>query len=154
MDDRIAGEQAGRDHLILALIFLELVAGDDLLPDLAAGVRDEVGGLAFELHPAVGEHRHARAEVGDVVDDVGREDDDDIVADRGEQVEEAVALLGVEAGGRLVDDDQLRVADQRLGDPEALPHTAGEAGDRLVADGPEVGLLEQGLDDDLRSLRR
>ena len=28
----------------------------------------------------------------------------------------------------------------------ALPHASGEAGDRLVADGPEVGLLEQRLD--------
>ena len=54
----------------------------------------------------------------------------------GEQVEEAVALLGIEAGGRLVDDDQLGVADQRLGDAEPLPHAAGETGDCLVADGP------------------
>ena len=120
----------------LGLIFFELGMADGLLPHLAAGRGDEVGGLALELEPAVGEHRHARAQVGDVVDDVGREDDDDIVADRGEQVEEAVALLGVEAGGRLVDDDQLGVADQRLGDAEALPHAAREAGDGLVAHAP------------------
>ena len=80
---------------------------------------------------------------------MGRQDDDDIVADPGEQIEEAVALLGVEARRRLVDDDQLGVADQRLGDPEALPHSARKAGDRLVAHGPQVGLVEQRLDDAL-----
>ena len=89
-------------------------------------------------------HRHARAEVGDVLDDVGREDDDDVLADLGEQVEEAVALLGIEAGGRLVDDDQLGIADQRLGDAEALAHAAGEAGQRLLAHVPQIDLVEQG----------
>ena len=88
----------------------------------------------------------SRAEVGHVVDDVGREDHDDVLADLGEQVEEAVALLGVEARGRLVDDDQLRVADQRLRDAEALAHAAREAGERLLAHVPEVGLLQQRLD--------
>ena len=64
------------------------------------------------LHdPAAGDDRHVRAEVGDVFDDVRREDHDHVLADLGQQVEEAVALLGVEAGGRLVDDDQLRLAD-------------------------------------------
>ena len=33
---------------------------------------------------------------------------------------------GSRPGGRLVDDDQLRIADQRLGDAEALAHAAGE----------------------------
>ena len=106
---------------------------------------DEIGGRP-ELDSAVGQHRHPRAEIGDVVDDMGRQDDDDIVADLGQQVEEAVALLRVEAGGRLVDDDQLWIADQRLGDAETLAHAAGEACDRLVADSPEVGLVEQRLD--------
>ena len=107
---------------------------------------DQLGRRALQPHPAVGDDRHARAEVGDVLDDVGRQDDHHVLADLGQQVEEAVALLRVEAGGRLVDDDQLGIADQRLGDAEALAHAAGEAGQRLLAHRPEVGLVEQGLD--------
>ena len=131
---------------MLQLVFLQLRAVDGLGPDASARSGDEIGRFAFELDPAVGEHGHQRAEVGDVVDDVGREDDDDIVADAGEQVEEAIALLGIEAGGRLIDDDQVGIADQRLSDSEALAHAAREAGDRLVAHRPEVRLFEQAFD--------
>ena len=53
-------------------------------------------------------------------------------ADLAEQAEEAIALLGIESGGRLVHDDEARVSDQRLRDPEALAHAARE-GRRGVA---------------------
>src|SRR3954453_21486955 len=62
VDDRVAGDEASRDDLVLGLIVFKLRAADDLLPDLAAGGGDQIGGLAFELYAAVGEHRHARAE--------------------------------------------------------------------------------------------
>ena len=55
-----------------------------------------------------------------------------------EQVEEADALLRIEPRRRLVDDDQLRVAEQRDGDAEALPHAAGE-GAELAACAPPTG---------------
>ena len=71
------------------------------------------------------------------------QDDDDVLADLGEQVEEAVAFLRIETGRRLVDDDQAGVADQRLGDAEALAHAAGESGERLVAHVPEIDLVQQ-----------
>ncbi len=45
---------------------------------------------------------------------------------RVEQVVEAAPFGGIEAGGRFVDDDQCRFADQRLRDAEALPHAAGK----------------------------
>src|SRR6476469_434794 len=106
VDHRTAGDEPGRDHLEALLIIVQLLVADDLAPDLPAGGGNEVGRLAFELDAPVGEYRHARTEVGHVVDDVGRQDDDDIVADRGEKVEEAVALFRVETSGRLVDDDQ------------------------------------------------
>jgi hypothetical protein len=74
---------------------------------------------------------------------VRRENHDDVQRDVGEQVVKAHALLGVEAGGRLVDDDEARVAEQRLRDAEALPHPAREAAELLLADGEEVDALEQ-----------
>jgi hypothetical protein len=61
-------------------------------------------------------------EVGDVVDDVRRQDHDDVLADLGQQVVEAVALLGIEAGGRLVDDDQAADCRSAPARSEALPH--------------------------------
>jgi hypothetical protein len=53
---------------------------------------------------------------------VGRKDDDDALADLDQQVVEAISLLRVEAGSRLVDDDQRGTADQRLRNAEALPN--------------------------------
>jgi hypothetical protein len=73
-------------------------------------------------------------------------DNHDALADVGEQVEEAVALFRIEARGRLVDDQQRRAADQRLGDAEALAHAAGEAGNGFLAHAPQVDLAQQRLD--------
>src|SRR5690348_8560545 len=58
VDDRVAGEQPRRDHLVLGLIFLELVMTDGLAPHLAARRSDEIERFALELQPTVGEHRH------------------------------------------------------------------------------------------------
>src|SRR5690349_11689062 len=41
VDYGIAGEQARRDDVVAALVVLEVVAADHLLPDLAASVGDE-----------------------------------------------------------------------------------------------------------------
>ena len=76
-----------------------------------------------------------------------RQDHHDVLADLREQVVEADALRRVEPGGRLVDDDQLRVAEQRLRDAEALPHAAGERAQLLLAHVVQVGLLQQRFDD-------
>ena len=82
-----------------------------------------------------------------VLDDVRGEDDDAVLAELAEQVEEAHALGRIEAGRGLVDDDQLRVAEQRDGDAEALPHAARVAAQLLLAHVPQVGLAQQRLDD-------
>ena len=125
----------------------ELVVGrDDLGQDLAVERVEGGGGRAFEEDFAAGDDGHAGAELANVVDDVGGEDDGDVGADGAEEVEEAVALGGVEAGGGLVDDDELGVGEQGLGDAEALLHAAGVGAEGLLAGGPEVGLVEQSVD--------
>src|SRR5579862_1511791 len=75
------------------------------------------------------------------------ENDDHVLTDGAEQVMEAHALLGIEAGGGLVDNDEPWIAQQRLRDAEALLHAAGEAAQRLVAMVPEIRLAEQRVDD-------
>src|SRR3954462_6032969 len=62
VDDRAAGEEAVRDHLIFLLGGVELRAVDDLHPDPSARLLDQLERRALELDLAGGEHRHARAE--------------------------------------------------------------------------------------------
>ena len=59
------------------------------------------------------------------------------VAEAGDEVEHLLAAERVEAGGRLVEQHQLGVADERLGELGPLPHAGGEAADRT-----EAGLVE------------
>ena len=75
---------------------------------------------AFEAQLAARQHRHARAQIGHVIDDVGGQDHHHVLANARQQVEEAVALFRIEARGGFVDDDQFGLADQRLRNAEAL----------------------------------
>jgi len=52
----------------------------------------------LEQHLARRNDRHARAELTDIVDDVCRQDHDDIAADRREEIEKAIALGRIKAG--------------------------------------------------------
>ena len=83
-----------------------------------------------------------------------REDDDAPLRDLGQQVAKAHALLRVEADGRLVDDDELRIAEQRLRDADALAHAAGVAAEAAVRRAVQVGQLEQLLDAAIEVVRR
>src|SRR5690606_37489792 len=75
------------------------------------------------------------------------------LADLAQQVEKADALDRVETRSRLVDDDQLRVAEQRDGDAEALSHTARVRAELLPANVPQIRAPEQRLDDLAARLR-
>jgi hypothetical protein len=123
-----------------------IISADHLGIDLAVE-RIECGcGGTFKQDFAVSDDGHARAELADVFDDVGGKDDGDIGADRAEEIEKAVALGGIEASGGLVDDDELRIGEQRLGDAEALFHAAGVGAESFLARGPEIGLIEESID--------
>src|SRR5918912_243316 len=52
----------------------------------------------------------------------------------------------IEARRRLVDDDELGVADEGLGDAEALAHAAGEGAELLPPHVPQVDPAQEGLD--------
>jgi hypothetical protein len=131
----------------------ELFAIDDAPPDLSAQPRHRVARLGGEKHAPLADDGEVRAEIRDVVDDVRREDHDHVLPDVGEEVVEAHALLGIESRGGLVDDDELGVADQRLGDAEALAHAPGEPAELLLAHRREVGALEERVDRGLARLR-
>src|ERR1051326_6882284 len=62
-------------------------------------------------------------------------------------MEEANPLRWIETGRRLVDNEQLRIAEERKGDSEALPHSSGVAAELLLAHVPKIRLFQEGLDD-------
>ena len=66
---------------------------------------------------AIPDHGEAGAKRGHILDDMSGQDDDPILGELRKQPVEPQAFLGIEPGRRLVDDDQPRIAGDRLGDP-------------------------------------
>ena len=110
---------------------------------LPRSVRDQRLRLTLLQDAPLPHDRQSRAQLGHVVDDVGGQDHDDFLADFGEQVLKAPSLGRIEPRGRLVDDQQPRIAEQRLRDAEALFHAAGKAVDAALAGVPEIGPDQQ-----------
>ena len=69
----------------------------------------------------------------DVGNDVRRKNHDALAGKIREQIAKAHALFGIEPGRRFIDDQQLRIVEQRLRDSDALLHSAGEAAERPLA---------------------
>ena len=101
-----------------------------LLARAAHHQRDALGALeaAIEVlrrvlghHAAVGDDDDARAGRGHLGQDVRAQDDGVLAAERLDQVARLDDLLRVEAAGRLVEDEHGRIAEQRLGQADALP---------------------------------
>ncbi len=59
-------------------------------------------------------------------DDMGGEQNQSVFAQRADDVAEADALAGVEAGGGFIQYEDLRVVQERLGDADPADHTAGK----------------------------
>ena len=143
----LSANQVSGDDVELSFQGAQLVVGGDHLgPDLAVEGGKRVAGSALQQQLARGDDGHAGAELAHVIDDVGGEDDGAVAAQGGEQVQEAIALGGVQAGRGLVDNDEAGIAEQRLRDAEALLHAAGIGGEGLLANVPQIGLLEQRVD--------
>ena len=91
--------------------FLQRAAGDDLA---VVHGHQPIEALRF-VHVGGGDHHaHLRATRADSVD----------------QIPELAARQRVDAGGRLVEDQQVRIVDQRAAEAELLLHAAGELAGR------------------------
>ena len=96
--------------------------------------------------PAGVDHHHVVAHLLHVVEQVGGHQHRDAErAEPGDEREHLLAAERVEAGGRLVEQHQLGVADERLGQLRALAHAGGEPADR-----PEPRLVEPDEVEDVR----
>ena len=91
------------------------VRGERAQQDVRRGGLDE---------PAVVEDRDVVADTLDVVEDVGRVEDRRLALQLAHQVEDVLPADGVERRDGLVEQDDRRPADERLGDAEALAHAA------------------------------
>lgn len=69
---------------------------------------------AAEQNLPFGQHRHIPAGLADIFDEVRREDHHPVSGHVHQQVAEANALFLVQPGGRLIDNENARVVDQRL----------------------------------------
>src|SRR5947209_9210992 len=87
--------------------------------------------------------RHLPAEITHIRNDMRRKDHNDVLANGAEQVMEADTLFRIETRRRLIHDDQLRIAQQGLGNAEALFHASGKAPQGLLPMLKQVGLLQK-----------
>ena len=92
------------------------------------GIRKDIGGLRGLHHAALLHHHHAIA-IGGGKAEIMRDQDGRHIAAFGEfddQVHHGLLRGDVEAGGRLIRDQKLRIAGERQCDHDALAHAAGE----------------------------
>ena len=112
-----------------------------------AGALEQGIGLTRHHEVAGVDHHDAVAHLLHVVEEVGGEQHRDAErAEAGHQLEHLLASERIEAGGRLVEQHQLGIAHERLGQLGALAHPGGEAADR-----PEARLVETDQVEDVRS---
>src|SRR6185437_8310924 len=105
----------------------------------------ELVGGALGDDAAVVEHRDAVGEIIGLIQVLGGEEDGDAVGDQpADRLPHVAAAARVQAGGRLVEEQHLRLGDQAHGQVEAPPHTAGVGGHGLAGRVDQVELLEQG----------
>ena len=83
---------------------------------------------------AVGDDDGAGADLVHFFEDMGGDDDQLVLAEFVDEAAHFVLLVRVEAVGGLVQDQHLRVVDQRLGQAHAPPESFGQGVDHLVDD--------------------
>ena len=116
----------------------KLRAGDNDFPNFSCDLREESFGSAVREKLAVGEDGDTCGHGFHVGDDVRGENNDAFAGKFREKIAEADALFGIETGGGLVDDEELRIVEERLRDADALAHAAGIAAERALGDVSEI----------------
>ena len=76
---------------------------------------------------------HAVAHDADLVQDVRGKQDRALAAQVADQIADVDDLIGIEPDGRLVEDEQRRLRDQRLRQSHPLAETLGELADLALA---------------------
>ena len=108
----------------------------------------ERGQLSAGHQSAAMQDRHALADALNVAEDMGGEQHGHaaLLGHSPDELQEIVASQRVEPGRRLVEQQHLRIVDQRLGKPDLLAHAGGELTEPLIANGDQLELFEQCVD--------
>ena len=112
------GAASGLERVVLARLGLDAVHGQRV-------PIEEVRERPLDDEPAAGEDPDAVADPLDVGQDVRGEQDGDLAAQRGDEVEDVAPALRVERADRLVEDRDGWAMDEGTGDPEPLAHAPG-----------------------------
>ncbi|MCY1417919.1 hypothetical protein D9M71_334650 [compost metagenome] len=115
------------------------------LQRLRAGALAQLGRRASGEHPAL-VHRHQPVEALGLVHVGGRHQHAHARmagADAFDQLPELAARQRIDAGGGLVEDQQVGIVDQRAAQPELLLHAAGQLARRPLGEGREAGAVQQ-----------
>ena len=111
------------------------------------GARDQVGDRALVEHAAGADDRDAVAQLLDLAHQVAREQHGHaLVGEPADQHAHVAHPRRVEPGGRLVEQQQPRRAQQRPGDAEALAHAVRVAADLVLGAAGEVDGVERLVD--------
>src|SRR4030095_11633396 len=120
--------------------------GERPCDDLDHRIGNEVSqpwGLVVGNDPALVEERHARAAFGFVEVRRGHQNRQSAREKLGEKLPELTARDGIDAGGRLVEHDQLRFVDERARQRELLFHAARQSVGQPAAKRRELRHVEQ-----------
>ena len=137
------GLEGGACRLERVALGQDADAQDRAIPEPTLDVADR----ALRQDPAAIDDRHARAQLLELGQDVAA--DEDRLAERPELAQEFAQLdasARVQAGGRLVEEQDLRVVDQGVRQAQPLLHAARERLDVVVAAIGEVDELQEVAD--------
>ena len=86
----------------------------------------DLGGSALSHDASLVDDDHFRTEGLNLLQDVGGQDDRLVDAQRPDQGTDLQDLVGVQAGSRLVQDEDGRIVQNGLGQADALPESLGQ----------------------------
>src|SRR6266550_3211287 len=136
-------EQFVADPGLAVRIAFRHFAADHAFDD--AGFADVLGAAVDGLHRrAVAQHGDGVRDLGELIELVGDQDRGDALAlEFQQQVEQRIAVAFVQAGGRLIEDQQLDFLGERLGDFDQLLLADAEIGDQRIGRFIQADLGEQ-----------
>ena len=130
---------------------IQFGAGHDPFPHFALDFAQKLFRRRVRDQRSLRDDRNVGCRRFHVGHDVGRKNHDAFAGELRQQVAKAHSLLRIEAGSRFVDDQQLRIIEQRLRDSDALLHATGEAAQRAFADVGEIDELKEFVNPPFRS---
>src|SRR4051812_48095657 len=93
--DRIAGHESRRDDLEARLDVGQLRFRNPLAPDMTADVVEHLRRIALKNPLSAADDRHPTTQFADILDDMRRQNHDDVLADLAQQIEKSMSLVRV-----------------------------------------------------------